>query len=318
MQALERLDDYRERRDLLRVVMVTDLTHDKIKCQSGEIEEKDGGPGKFVALVYDKLGVPVTMVAFVGADYKRSNLPHSVDLYPKESYGRKNITYDLNYTVDPREMSADFGDCCEFPTKKYLEENRLGYLTEDKDIFIISPLRPIPPATVNDFCTDLDGTLKVGIIQGWCRDFDADNKVISRAIGEIDKDIEEMKDRLDVIVFSNEDTEDPLSWGRKWSMGRDGKKGPVVVVTQNVNGCTIFVDGKESHIDGYHIDYIVDPTGAGDRFAAFFAFMYRVTDNWRASAQFANAATAYALQNGNDEIQLDKIFTFARDQDRPI
>lgn len=318
MQTLERLRDYRERQVPLKVVMVTDLTHDKIKCQSGEIEEKDGGPGKFVALVYDKLGISVTMVAFVGDDYKRSNLPHSVDLYPRKPCGKKNITYYLNYTVDPREMGADFGDCYEFPTKEYLEENRLGYLMEGKDIFIISPLRPIPPATVGDFCTDLDGTLKVGIIQGWCRDFDADNKVIPRAIEKIDKDIEEMRDRLDVIVFSDEDTEDPLNWGRKWSMDKNGKKAPIVVVTQNVNGCTVFVNGEECHIDAYHIDYIVDPTGAGDRFAAFFAFMYRIVDDPIVSAQFANAATAYALQNGNDEIQLDKILAFARGQDRPI
>jgi sugar/nucleoside kinase (ribokinase family) len=69
----------------------------------------------------------------------------------------------------------------------------------------------------------------------------------------------------------------------------------VLVVTQGARGCTVFVNGKHAQ----HFPALprtqVDPTGAGDVFAAaFFIHLYETQDPWT-SARFANQVAAISV-----------------------
>jgi sugar/nucleoside kinase (ribokinase family) len=64
---------------------------------------------------------------------------------------------------------------------------------------------------------------------------------------------------------------------------------PIVVVTGGRKGARIHVDGRWRCIGAFP-QRDVDPTGAGDVFAAAFAAHLQETDDFAAAARFASAA----------------------------
>jgi len=276
---------------------------------------KPGGPGYYIAGVFEKLNVEVTLVSCIGRDYPKEMLP-KVRLIPATPTGDESMVYDNIYTPDGHRIQFAFlNDCAKFPTYTDITQSGLGFLVYTQDLLFITPLRRVEPDVVKDICRNFLDSMTIGLIQGWGRDIASDGKVSKRNVDEVDRDIERIKNEFNLLVYSDEDMDDAVEWGRKWS---EGENVPIVVVTQNINGCTVCVGGEAFPINACPIDQIKDPTGAGDRFAAFFAFMYKITNDWQVSVRFANAGTAYALQNGNGKIELDRILQFAEDHGRPI
>ena len=83
---------------------------------------------------------------------------------------------------------------------------------------------------------------------------------------------------------------------RDWAVAeRWSKWAPVLVVTQGVQGCTVFVRGQGARQFAAPAQVEVDPTGAGDVFAAaFFVNFFETDDPW-ASARFANQVAALSV-----------------------
>lgn len=95
----------------------------------------------------------------------------------------------------------------------------------------------------------------------------------------------------DVVFVSTEDVEDPEAvslWRRHV---------PVVVLTRGRHGCTVWDDRGRSDIAGFPVRE-VDPTGAGDVFAAAFLVRYHETADTRAAAHFGAAAAALLVSGG--------------------
>ncbi len=277
---------------------------------------KPGGPGFYIAIVYEKLGINVTVISCIGLDYPKEMLPSNLKILPKNPGVQKSMIYRNIYGEDGHRIQyAYLNDCVDFPSLalKELLDDAGFLLTEDQELLFVAPLRPVSPKLVSSICKKFPQSTKVGLIQGWGRQIEEDGKVTKRKKAEIVSDIEKMRGDFEIIIFSDEDFDNALECGKDWSMVKIGGKAPILVVTENVNGCTIFTNGVGEHIPAYKIKEITDPTGAGDRFAAFFAYMYRITGDPIYSARFANAGTAYALQEGNGSIQLEKIFEFAGD-----
>jgi sugar/nucleoside kinase (ribokinase family) len=90
------------------------------------------------------------------------------------------------------------------------------------------------------------------------------------------------------MVMSEEDV------GNDWKLIRDwANYAPVMVVTQGPRGSTLFVGGEPHHVSAPTMRE-VDPTGAGDIFAAtFFAELRRTGDPHQA----ARVATCLAAQS---------------------
>lgn len=94
-----------------------------------------------------------------------------------------------------------------------------------------------------------------------------------------------------IAFFSEEDTSDPETLARFIASLR-----AVAVLTRGYNGATLFdSDGSETHWDALLANSI-DPTGAGDVFAA--AFMYRLaeTESLESAMQFGLAAGSLAVE----------------------
>ncbi len=121
--------------------------------------------------------------------------------------------------------------------------------------------------------------------QGWMRCWDASGRV-SRCRWE---GAEELLARADAVVLSEEDVGGDMAL-----VARYATQTRLLVVTQGAQGCTVHAQGQSRHFAAPTVRE-VDPTGSGDIFAAaFFVWLYRKGDPWKA-ARFANCVAARSV-----------------------
>jgi len=95
--------------------------------------------------------------------------------------------------------------------------------------------------------------------------------------------------RADAVVLSEEDV-----GGDQALLAQYAAQTRLLVVTDGVNGCTVHAHGRARHFPALSVRE-VDPTGAGDVFAAaFFVSLQRTGDPWVA-ARFANCIAARSV-----------------------
>jgi len=141
--------------------------------------------------------------------------------------------------------------------------------------------RECDPALVNAF----DDTF-VGLTpQGWMRSWDQAGRVSCcqwEGAGEL-------LAYAGAVVLSEEDVA-----GDRALMAQYAARARLLVVTQGAAGCTVYTAGRSRHFPA-PAAHEVDPTGAGDIFAAaFFVSLQRQGDPWRA-ARFANCVAACSV-----------------------
>jgi sugar/nucleoside kinase (ribokinase family) len=69
----------------------------------------------------------------------------------------------------------------------------------------------------------------------------------------------------------------------------------VAVMTQGARGCTVFTCGEERQVPGFPVRD-VEPTGAGDVFAAAFLIRLQEIQDPVEAARFANATASFCVQ----------------------
>jgi sugar/nucleoside kinase (ribokinase family) len=122
--------------------------------------------------------------------------------------------------------------------------------------------------------------------QGWLREWDAAGRVRRRKWAEAASTLP----YVSATVISIEDIGGDWAIAEQWA-----KVARVLVVTEGAAGCTVFVRGEGARQFAAPPETEVDPTGAGDIFAAaFFIHLYETTDPW-AAARFANQMAALSV-----------------------
>jgi sugar/nucleoside kinase (ribokinase family) len=141
--------------------------------------------------------------------------------------------------------------------------------------------RECAPALVDAF-----GDSFVGVTpQGWMRRWDEAGHVSCCQW----EDAEPVLARADGVVLSEEDV-----GGDRALLARYAAQTRLLVVTDGVRGCTVYEHGQARHFSAPAV-HEVDPTGAGDIFAAaFFVSLQRTGDPWMA-AHFANCVAARSV-----------------------
>lgn len=99
--------------------------------------------------------------------------------------------------------------------------------------------------------------------------------------------------RVTALVLSEEDL--PRGPEGRRLLGEYISACPVVAFTQEARGCTIFCEGKAIQVPAYPAK-VVDPTGAGDVFAAAFFIRLQATNDPIEAARFANAAAGCNIE----------------------
>ncbi len=96
--------------------------------------------------------------------------------------------------------------------------------------------------------------------------------------------------RINVLVISELDVPDPDGLARDW-----GRFTPIVVVTRAERGATVYQAGEACHYPARPA-HQVDPTGAGDVFAAAFLIRLAETGDPCQAARFANVVASFSVE----------------------
>jgi len=138
------------------------------------------------------------------------------------------------------------------------------------------------------------GAIIAATPQGWLRRWDLDGRVWPTPWAAA----EQALPLLDVLILSHDDLL-PFAAGNRaeadailsyWSL-----KIPLLVATDGRHGATLFQHGAAEHFPAYPSTE-VDPTGAGDVFAAaFLCHLYRHGDP-REAVNFANCVASFSVE----------------------
>jgi sugar/nucleoside kinase (ribokinase family) len=124
------------------------------------------------------------------------------------------------------------------------------------------------------------------VAQGYLREWSADGAIRPREW----EDADEIVPLVTAVVLSEDDVAGDLTAPRRWA--RNGR----VYVTLAERGVLVLDRGSETTIAGYRAERVVDPTGAGDAFAAGLAIALadgRPPDD---CARYANAVASFAVE----------------------
>lgn len=122
--------------------------------------------------------------------------------------------------------------------------------------------------------------------QGWLRQWDAAGRVSPRAWD----DALAVLSQVDVLIFSPEDV------GHNWDLIHAyTRAAPLAVLTLERHGALVFRRDEGRWIMPREAR-VVDPTGAGDVFAAAFLAAYQEQRDAFAAARFANVAASFSIE----------------------
>ena len=147
-------------------------------------------------------------------------------------------------------------------------------------------LGPIARECNPDLVGAFSGSLVALTPQGWLRQWDAAGKVSPRPWPEA---IDVLR-QVDVLIFSPEDV------GHDWELIHAyTRAAPLSVLTLERHGALVFAAGIGRWIAPRTAN-VVDPTGAGDVFAAAFLTSYSENGDSVAAATFANVAASFSIE----------------------
>ncbi len=147
----------------------------------------------------------------------------------------------------------------------------------------------IEPEIVSGF--NENESLLVSTPQGWMRRWDEQGRVF---LGDW-YGAEKVLPRLQIAIISIEDIESNWSIAEQWAAQTE-----ILIVTRGDAGCTIFQKENKILVPPRPATP-VDPTGAGDVFAAAFFIRYFETGDLARSAQFANVTASMAIERHGPE-----------------
>jgi sugar/nucleoside kinase (ribokinase family) len=134
-------------------------------------------------------------------------------------------------------------------------------------------------------CGDFPNSLVCATGQGWLRGQDDDDTVIY----QLNPELEAWLSCLDVLVLSLNDV-----FGERAVLSHLLTGARVGVETMGPQGCRVYHAGQVTHVP-VTPEVEVDPTGAGDIFAAAFFIRYHESRDLVEAAQFANACASLSV-----------------------
>ena len=153
----------------------------------------------------------------------------------------------------------------------------------DTKIVLLGPIaQEVDASLASKFSDALVGAS----IQGWMRKWDSAGRVTSEP--DLVRNIP--FDRLQVVFLSEEDIA-----GNHTVLPWLTALGPIVVLTNGQYGSTIYHNGAVHHITSRPAREM-DPTGAGDVFAAAYLLRLSETQDIVQAAQFANVTASFSVE----------------------
>src|SRR5204863_9210433 len=109
------------------------------------------------------------------------------------------------------------------------------------------------------------------------------------------EDVAEVTGSASAIVLSEDDIGGDLDEARRW-VSLLGPLRTTVIVTLAERGSLVFADREERMVPAFRADRVVDPTGAGDAFAAGLAVALAEGRALLDGVRFAHAVASFAVE----------------------
>ena len=235
-----------------------------------------GGGAAYSTITARNLGCRACAVTAVGGDFDRQQpILDGIEVAYYES--PETTIFDNRYDSNGRRQQLILGVGGE------LQEHHIPSQWKDTGIAYLCPLTGEVDSSVAQ-CFD---HALIGVTpQGWMRTWDESRRVRSKR-WETAEAILPHADALilseEDIAASPEDLEQYIQWTR------------IVVLTKGQHGATLYEDGKILESVAYPAR-VVDPTGAGDVFAAAFLIKYHETRSPQTALNFAHCTAAFAVE----------------------
>lgn len=232
-----------------------------------------GGTASFASLQAKRLGLSVGVVTRASAELNLSRWLPGVEVAGRPS--SVTTAFENRYEGGRR--------------RQRVPRRAEGIATEDvpeawrlTPIVLFGPVAgEVPVSLGTAFAASLSGAAA----QGWLRRVDRNGMVRRRAWQG-----EAFWSGCDAVFVSDEDLGRRRDQAERWA-----EVVPIVVFTEYVRGACVHEGGGWRRIEAFPADE-VDPTGAGDVFAAAFLVRYRETKDTVAAARFAAAAAACSVE----------------------
>jgi sugar/nucleoside kinase (ribokinase family) len=234
-----------------------------------------GGTVTYSSITAARMGYRVGVVTSAGDDFPwRSTLEreiHALHVIPSDA----TTTYFIRYLDGSREL--------------VLEAQAKPIAAGDVPAgWLSAPLVHLAPVSqeVDPEMAKLLGGKVLVTPQGWMRCWDGDGRVVPYPFVLAPR----VLPHASVMVVSEEDIDYDRSQLAPWL-----EQVQVLGLTQGRNGCTVFAGGEERRIPPRKAEE-VDPTGAGDIFAAAFLIRWWETEDPWLSGYFANVVASFSVE----------------------
>nr|BBH94034.1 ribokinase [Thermogemmatispora argillosa] len=246
-----------------------------------------GGTVTFASLTVERLGLPAALVTCAAAD----------------------LCQQLPSLLPGIGLAARLASTTTTFENRYQDGFRIQYLRarsepltaedvppswRDAPIVLLAPLAQELASEIVTFFPRGEGRLLAATPQGWLRRWDADGRVWPTPW----EAAEQVLPQLDALILSHDDLL-PFAHGsraeavailRHWS-----QLVPLLVATAGREGATLFRNGQAEHFPAYPARE-VDPTGAGDVFAAAFLVHLARSGDPAAAVDFANCVASFSVE----------------------
>jgi len=237
-----------------------------------------GGTALFAALAAHGLGLQAAIVTACAAELDLSSLPSDLPVLRQPSpattiFENRYSAQGRTQIVHARAASLELG-------------SRAQRLPPEWRAAPIVHLAPIIQE-VSPGCAELFPSALVGATpQGWLRSTQPSGLVQAHPAELLELPWRATR----VAVLSEEDVLYDEALVRQLA-----RRLPLVAFTRAERGATIFIAGQAHDVPAYPAE-VVDPTGAGDVFAAAFLGALQRSDDALAAARWANAAASCAIE----------------------
>lgn len=259
----------------VRFLAIGHVTRDEFP---GETGWRLGGTATYTAAAAARLGARASLVTRVGPG-ERATLEE------------RCRTLGIDLVALPSEVTTTFAFRYEDGRRILrLRQRARGLRLED----VPAPLRAADAVILGSVAHEIDRSLlgafghaaTVVTAQGYLREWDASGEIRPRRWD----DVAEVTANASAIVLSEEDVAGDLSEPRRWAGHTP------VIVTFAERGALVMADGEERDVPAFHADRVVDPTGAGDAFAAGLAVGLAEDRTLIDAVRFAHAVASFAIE----------------------
>jgi len=250
---------------------------------AGETDWRLGGSAVYGAATAARLGARTALLTRVGPNERERLAARCAELgielhaLPSEATTTFAFRYDEGHRTLKLRARARGIDAAALPAP----------LRETRSVVLASIAHELAPSLFDAFAS----AARVLVAQGYLRAWDADGTVRKRDW----EDPGTLLSRVDAAVLSEEDLGGDLAVARRWA------ESTAVIVTLAERGALAITRDGEVAVPSFAVERVVDPTGAGDAFAAGLALALADGRALPDAVRYANAVASFAVEGKGTE-----------------